>query len=466
LKRLKADEAKMAVPFELMTATTTAPWIRRRVAIQLFSLSSIVLSLALPVRDVHAEIRFWVDAAGVTHFSNAEDSVPESANAVDAGGLEPIRGAWNDGITGPPLGGDKGDSSFGANRVRRLLRGALADLERGEIARADSTLRGVLRLDPRSPEAHWYLAVLARARGRFNNAERHLQSFLEVAGPEFASWRRIASTRLAAIADERDLADPDTLQGPLQLEMVKGEHFRVQVDARLGEVSGDYATEVLGFLREARLEVSRSIGVEPLEPLGVVLYGRAAYVRAHAHRFSFQTIGFFDGRIHVASPAHPTDTLRGILFHEYTHAVFREVTGGDRPYWLNEGLAERIERLSRGLAVSTRTERAAMRANIETGAWIPLSSISRSFAGLTDERARDAYLQSVVTVGFIHSRTQVEDRRRMLQLIGEGFSVDQALHEVMGMDTAELDLAVQTELRGEFPDWTLPAARELSASSP
>ena len=240
----------------------------------------------------------------------------------------------------------------------------------------------------------------------------------------------------------------------------------MQVDARLGEVSGDYATEVLGFLREARLEVSRSIGVEPLEPLGVVLYGRAAYVRAHAHRFSFQTIGFFDGRIHVASPAHPTDTLRGILFHEYTHAVFREVTGGDRPYWLNEGLAERIERLSRGLAVSTRTERAAMRANIETGAWIPLSSISRSFAGLTDERARDAYLQSVVTVGFIHSRTQVEDRRRMLQLIGEGFSVDQALHDVMGMDTAELDLAVQTELRGEFPDWTLPVARELSASSP
>ena len=184
--RLKADEAKMAMPHKLATATkTTAPWIQRRVVVLLFSLSSIVLSLALPVRGVHAEIRFWVDAAGVTHFSNAENSVPESASAVDAGGLEPIRGAWNDGITGPPLGGDTGDSSFGANRVRRLLRGALADLERGEIARADSTLRGVLRLDPRSPEAHWYLAVLARARGRFKRAEQHLQTFLEVAGPEF-----------------------------------------------------------------------------------------------------------------------------------------------------------------------------------------------------------------------------------------------------------------------------------------
>ena len=448
-------------------AQTPARRLRGTACVLLLALSSIALSTAYPAQVVHAEIRFWVDAAGVTHFSNAEEgAVPDGANAVDAEGLEPIRGAWSEGITGPPLSADGGDSSAGANRVRRLLRGAIADLDRGEIARADSTLRGVLRLDPRNAEAHWYLGVLARARGRFNNAEQHLRSFLDVAGPEFASWRRVASARIAAIADERELADPDTLAGPLELNLVRDEHFRVQVDARLGEVSGDYATRVLGFLREARSEVSNSIGVEPLEPLGVVLYGRAAYVRAHAHRFSFQTIGFFDGRIHVASPAHPTDTLRGILFHEYTHAMFREVTGGDRPYWLNEGLAERIERLSRGLAVSTRSERAAMRANIETKAWIPLRAISRSFAGLTDERARDAYLQSVVTVGYIHSRTKVEERRRILQLIGGGFSVDQALHDVMGIDTDGLDLAVQAEIRGEFPEWTVPAAPKRPVSSP
>jgi hypothetical protein len=107
-----------------------------------------------------------------------------------------------------------------------------------------------------------------------------------------------------------------------------------------------------------------------------------------------------------------------------------------------------------------------MRANIETGAWIPLSAISRSFAGLSDERARDAYLQSVVTVGFIHSRTRVEERRRILQLIGKGFSIDQALHDVMGLDMDGLDRAVQTEIRREFPEWTLPAAREQDVSSP
>ncbi len=404
-----------------------------------------------------AEIRFWVDAAGVTHFTDDPEAAPATA-PTDVEDLEILRGAWSDGIIGPTPQHDAGDSSAMDDRLCRLLRGAMADLERGEIARADATLRGVLRLAPRQLEAHWYRAILARGRGRFETAEHHLRIFLDVAGPEFSLWRRQAELRLAGLEDERLLADPDFLDGPLEFETIHGEHFRVEVDARLGEVSDGYATRVLAFLEQARSEVSSAIGVEPLEPLGVVLYGRAAYVRAHAHRFSFQTIGFFDGRIHVASPAHPTEALRGILFHEYTHAVFREHTGGDRPYWLNEGLAEQIERKSRGRSVSTRSERATLRANIELGSWIPLRMIAESFSGLTDDSARDAYLQSVVTAGYISSHTDVEGRRRLLQRLGEGFSIDQALHEVMGLDSDGLDSAVRSEIRAEFPEWGLPAA--------
>jgi hypothetical protein len=421
-------------------------------------LGVLALSTAVGPRPIGAEIHFWVDERGVTHFTDDVEALPEAAREADD--PEELRGAWADGITGPVSSTPSNDSSTEESRVRRLLRGAAADLERGELARAESTLRGVLRLEPRRPEAHWYLAVLARGRGRFNSAEYHLRTFLDAAGPELEPWRVKAMERLATIADEHALADPDALDGPLELEMVRGKHFRVEVDSRLGNVAQDYAVRVLAYLREARAEVSRAVGVEPLEPLGVVLYGKAAYIRAHAHRFSFQTIGFFDGRIHVASPAHPTEALRGVLFHEYTHAVFREQTGGDRPYWLNEGLAEQIERRSRGRAVSTRSERASLRADVETGSWIPLSSIAESFSGLGDDRARSAYLQSVVTVGYVESKTSVEERRRLLELLGEGFSIDQALHEVMGLDTHRLELAVQDELRSEFPEWALPAAGE------
>ena len=399
------------------------------------------------------EIRFWVDANGVTHFSDDARRAPSDALTPESEGLETLRSAWSDGVVGPPLVVVPGNSGGDADRVQRLLRGAIGDLESGEHARASATLRGVLRLEPRCPEAHWYLAVLARSRGRFDAAQIHLQAFLESAGPGLARWRDEARNRLAAIADERRLADPAGLGDALELETIPSRHFRLQVDAKLGAVSADYATRVLSFLEAARTEVSASIGVEPLEPLGVVLYGRAAYVREHAHRFSFQTVGFFDGRIHVASPAHPSDSLRGVLFHEYTHAVFREQTGGDRPYWLNEGLAEQVERRSRGLANSTHSERSALRANLETGSWIPLREVADSFSGLGDARARDAYLQSVVTAAYIESKTGVAARRRLLERLGDGFSIDQALYEAMGLDTNGLDAAVKREIQSEFPDW-------------
>ena len=413
---------------------------------------------AAPSSGAADEIRFWVDADGITHFSDDARRAPAGAEAPESDGLEALRSAWSDGVVGPAVVAIPGSSGGDADRVQRLLRGAIGDLERGEHARASATLRGVLRLEPRSAEAHWYLAMLARGRGRFDAAETHLKAFLDAAGPELDRWREAARIRLAAIADERRLADPTVLSGALELETIPARHFRLQVDTKLGAVSADYAARVLAFLEAARTEVSASIGVAPLEPLGVVLYGRAAYVREHAHRFSFQTVGFFDGRIHVASPAHPSDALRGVLFHEYTHAVFREQTGGDRPYWLNEGLAEQIERRSRGLATSTRSERSALRANLETGRWIALREIADGFSGLGDAKARDAYLQSVVTVAYIESKTDVAARRRLLERLGEGFSIDQALYEAMGIDTDGLDAAVRREIQSEFPDWRTSAA--------
>ena len=58
-----------------------------------------------------------------------------------------------------------------------------------------------------------------------------------------------------------------------------------------------------------------------------------------------------------------------------------------------------------------------------------------------------------MTVGYIESKTDVAARRRLLQRLGEGLSIDQALHEAMGVDTDGLDAAVQREIRSEFPEW-------------
>src|SRR5262249_18599089 len=151
-----------------------------------------------------------------------------------------------------------------------------------------------------------------------------------------------------ALADERRIADEAPAQGPASFVDVAHPHFRIEYDAELGRAEPTYGATVARFLEAAREAVGARLGARPVAPMGVVLSGRVAYLRAHRHRFSFQTVGFYDGRSHVVSAAHPEAELRALLFHEYTHAVFREQTGGDRPYWLNEGLAELCERSARG----------------------------------------------------------------------------------------------------------------------
>jgi len=416
--------------------------------------SALALCLALaPLSGTRAgaESFIWLDDSGVTHLTDDPSAVPPAHRETASDEIDSLRGLWKDRILGPAVATPAGSSGRETDRVFRLLRGAVQDLRRGETARAGATLRSVKRLAPRRAETYWYLAMLDRQRGRYESAHAHLMRFLELAGDDLAQWQKKARQLERVLSDERRLVDTQIDRGPLEFRRVKTPNFRLEFDSELGSLDRGYAKTVLGYLEEAREELSLQVGVTPLEPLGVVLYGKAAYLQAHRHRFSFQTVGFFDGRIHVTSPAHPTDTMRSLLYHEYTHAVYRDQTGGDRPYWLNEGLAERMERRSRRLEASTRSERISLRTRIEAGSWIPLRSIAPSFSGLSDEDARAAYLESVVAAAYIEAHTTKAQRARMLERIGEGFSADQALHEAIGLDTDALDAAVQQSILDEFP---------------
>ncbi len=417
------------------------------------SVSRSLLLLLLLASALRAEVFVWVDQDGLTHVTDDPAAIPEAARERAAGpGADPSELWAGQGILGglpPPTAGD---SSRDSDRVSRLLRGAADDLARGERARAGATLRSVLRLEPARPEAHWYLALLEGQRGHFDAAESHLLSFLANAGEPFDAWRTSAARRLREIRDERRLADDAGASRPLRLVGISTPHFRVQYDAALADAVPDYARRVIGLLLDARSALGARLGLVPSEPLGVVFYGKAAYLHAHRHRFSFQTVGFFDGRIHVVSQAHPASQLRGLLFHEYTHALFSERTGGDRPFWLNEGLAVLAERSARGLSAITRSERFALRGRDHAGGWISLRRLAPSFANLDEQGVRAAYLESAAAAAWIEAQTDRARRRRLLERLGEGASVDEALREPVGVDSDGLQQALRAEIRAEFPD--------------
>ncbi len=412
---------------------------------------SLIASLWTPA-SVAAAVYVWIDGDGVTHIADHPTAAPDDTGAES--GREALGGLW-DSVLGVkqtlPSAPSLGLGAAGGDRNARLIRGAVTDLERGENARASAALEAVLRAAPGNPEAHWYLALLDRQRGRYEASEAHLRAFLAAAGDSLEPWRESAQRRLDAIADERRLADESSSPTPTAWIGLSHPHFRVHYHSQLGEASPDYAETVLRYLGEAREAVVRRLGAVPEEAMGVLFYGRAAYLQAHRHRFSFQTVGFFDGRIHVVSAAHPAGELRSLLFHEYAHAVFREQTGSDRPYWLNEGWAELAERDSQGRNGLTRSERTAIWRRIEADRWISLRRLAPSFSGLNDEDATSAYIESTAAAAWIEAHTSRAQRVRLLARLGEGGSTDEALTEAVGLDTDGVDRAVQRLIRSEFP---------------
>jgi len=400
---------------------------------------------ALGPTSARAEVFVWIDERGVTHITDDPSGIPADARTSEHGFGE----LWSSPIGDEPVSGASLDAADA--RVQRLIRGAVDDLRRGETARASVSLNGVLRESPGEPVAHWYLALLDRQRGRYDSARVHLEAFLAAAGDELEPWRQSARRRLAALDDEARLADPSGERATGPWQGLSNAHFRVHYDPELGQASPNYAQTVLRYLEQARATVSSRLGAVPEESMGVVFYGRAAYLEEHQHRFSFQTVGFFDGRIHVVSAAHPAGELRALLFHEYAHAVFREQTGGDRPYWLNEGFAEISERESLRRTTLTRTELRTLRDAIDTGKWTPLKRLAPSFSGLDDESARIAYLQSAAAALWISEHTDRAQRTKLLGMLGTGIAADQALLAVLGVDTDGVDRAVREAVLAEFP---------------
>ncbi|MGE4650352.1 MAG: hypothetical protein AAEJ53_05645 [Myxococcota bacterium] len=403
----------------------------------------------------HAELRVWVDEAGITHLSNRVEAGVGSAPTKEV-----LGGLWAGPLDAAGRSA-RGGEDLEEGRSQRLLRSAVADLQRGETLRAAEVLESILRDRPADAEAHWYLGLLERQRGRYESAARHLEAFLASAGDDMAGWRASAQQRLAQLADERRLADEKLLGEGSEWESGASEHFVIRFDQQLAAASPGYGERVTRYLEEAWRAVDRRIGARSRERMEVLLYGRAAYDRAHAGRFSFRTVGFYDGRVHVVSAAHPAGELRALLFHEYAHAVFRERTGGDQPYWFNEGLAELVERASRRQPRLSRSERSQLDRRIDAGEWISLSRLAPSFSNLDDDEARIAYLVATAAVSWIEDHSLPEQRAALLARLGEGVRDDVALQEALGMDTASIDAAVREWIDSEFPS----ARGGLSAAS-
>jgi tetratricopeptide (TPR) repeat protein len=175
-------------------------------------------------------------------------------------------------------------------------------------------------------------------------------------------------------------------------------YFSVSFDGTRVELMNN-VSEVLADLDTYYAEYGELFGQRPVEngrpKIRVVFYRRAAF--AEVTGLGDWAGGVFDGtiRVPVESLGDERDRLRAVLRHELMHAFIHHVSGGNAPAWLNEGLAQWIERPGEGRALDVALARGRLRGH----ELFPLASLRGTLAAWSDKQAiTRAYAQALLVI--------------------------------------------------------------------
>jgi tetratricopeptide (TPR) repeat protein len=209
-------------------------------------------------------------------------------------------------------------------------------------------------------------------------------------------------------------------ENSVEAKMDRGHSSRFDLTYDPGVDTG-FALAILDVLESAANLVGAELGLFPEARVPVGIYKRADYKTVTDS--PDWSGGFYDGKIRLPFGAlnEITPPMRGVLYHEYAHVVVFEMTRGNCPLWLNEGIAEMFGRMqySRSLQEFGRAAR--------TGKLIEIRSMEADFSGLSSSAASLAYQQSYALVTYMVVTYGWHRVRQILSGLGEGLSFDAAV---------------------------------------
>lgn len=180
-------------------------------------------------------------------------------------------------------------------------------------------------------------------------------------------------------------------------------------------------------LRKAYRQVGQNLRYFPRHPIAVILYPEEDYRKLR--QVPEWSSGAYDGKIRIPIPSGDgikNERLKQIIWHEYTHALIRDITAGSCPIWLNEGLAEYHGYLFSRFDITT------VRNAYLGGELLTLKELSQEFQAFSDpDRIRLAYAQSYLLVNFIVDRWGKYKLRNLLEASEKRFSIEELVESEM-----------------------------------
>jgi tetratricopeptide (TPR) repeat protein len=244
----------------------------------------------------------------------------------------------------------------------------------------------------------------------------------------------------------RDMAEKARRESAVESRMEKGYSSMFVISYDEGTRS-DLADAVLDVLESAYNSVGYDLSYYPTTRVPVILYNKKDYRSVTSG--PEWSAGLYDGKVRlpIGGAKKITPVLRGVLSHEYTHVVVGELTKGNCPTWLNEGLAE-IEGRKEFNPAMPELARAA-----KTGALFSFNSMEKSLSSLETKDALLAYQQSYAMVSFMISAYGWHKVRETLINLGTGMCFEAAIAGAFadyGLDFAAIIKEWQEHMRQEY----------------
>ena len=209
-----------------------------------------------------------------------------------------------------------------------------------------------------------------------------------------------------------------------------------------------FARGVLDVLESAANLVGAELGLFPEARVPVGIYKRADYKTVTDS--PDWSGGFYDGKIRLPFGAlnEITPVMRGVLYHEYAHVVVFELTRGNCPLWLNEGIAEMFGRLqyNRPLPEFGRAARA--------GTLIDFRKLEANFSEFSPSTAALAYQQSYALVNYMVTTYGWHRVRQILSGLGRGLTFDESATAALKDYNLNYDALVK--------EWRASVEREMT----
>lgn len=192
-------------------------------------------------------------------------------------------------------------------------------------------------------------------------------------------------------------------------------------------------SEILSVLESQYKTLQNDLGIAPRDSIIVSLYTEQAFF--DVTQAPAWTAALNDGklRVPISGLTAMTPDLNRVLRHELTHSFIAQITHGNVPTWLNEGIAQLEE------PASVSRVGARLAAVYASGSQIPLNQLEHSFMGYSTPEAMVAYAEALAAVECIRSKYSIGDLSRILQRLGDGESIESALRNTIHSGYAQFE---------------------------